>query len=81
MLTEQVPNKLTEQLSTQISVIVKAIGTEQHSLKTLMEKMELKHRPTFIANYLTPAIQGGFVTPLYPNNCRVGRGHYCPFPP
>lgn len=46
-----------------------------------MEKMELKHRPTFIANYLTPAIQGGFVTPLYPNNCRVGQGHYCPFPP
>ena len=43
MLTEQAPNKLTEQLNTQISVIVKAIGTEQHSLKTLMEKMELKH--------------------------------------
>ena len=61
MLTEQVPNKLTEQLSTQISVIVKAIGTEQHSLKTLMEKMELKHRPTFIANYLTPAIQGALL--------------------
>ena len=76
MLTEQVPNKLTEQLSTQISVIVKAIGTEQHSLKTLMEKMELKHRPTFIANYLTPAIQGGFVTPIYPNNSKHPRQKY-----
>ena len=48
MLTEQAPNKLTEQLNTQISVIVKAIGTEQHSLKTLMEKMELKHRPLLL---------------------------------
>ena len=71
MLTEQAPNKLTEQLNTQISVIVKAIGTEQHSLKTLME-----NRPTFIANYLTPAIQGGFVTPLYPNNSKHPRQKY-----
>ena len=41
-----------------------------------MEEMELKHRPTFIANYLTPAIQGGFVTPLYPNNSKHPRQKY-----
>ena len=74
--TEQVPNKQIEQLSTQASAIIKAIGTEQHSLKTLMEKMELKHRPTFIANYLTPAIQAGFVTLLYPNNPKHPRQKY-----
>ena len=42
----------------------------------IMEKMKLKHRPTFIANYLTPAIQGGFVTPLYPNNSKHPRQKY-----
>ncbi len=34
------------------------------------------HRPTFIANYLTPAIQNGFVTPLYPNNPKHPRQKY-----
>lgn len=75
-LTEQVPNKLTEQLSPQVSVIVKAIGTERYSLKALMEKIELKHRPTFIANYLTPAIQNGFVALLYPDNPKHPRQKY-----
>ncbi|WP_366139658.1 Fic family protein [uncultured Parabacteroides sp.] len=66
--TEQVPNKLAEQLGTPLLAIVKAIGTERCSLKVIMEKIELRHRPTFIANYLTPAIQSGLVTPLYPNS-------------
>ena len=74
--TEQAPNKQVEQLSTQVSAIIKAIGTEQHSLKALMEKMELKHRPTFIVNYLTPAIQAGFITLLYPNNPKHPRQKY-----
>lgn len=74
--TEQVPNKLTEQLSAPLLAIVKAIGIEQCSLKVIMEKIELKHRPTFIANYLTPAIQSGFVAPLYPNNPKHPRQKY-----
>ena len=36
--TEQVPNKLTEQLGTPLFAIVKAIGTEQCSLKVIMER-------------------------------------------
>ena len=74
--TEQVPNKLTEQLTAPLLSIVKAIGIEQCSLKMIMERIELKHRPTFIANYLTPAIQNGFVAPLYPNNPKHPRQKY-----
>lgn len=74
--TEQVPNKLSSQLSTQVSIIVKAIGTEQHSLKELMEIIKLKHRPTFLANYLAPAIQEGFVTLLYPDSPKHPRQKY-----
>ncbi|CUP04986.1 Fic family protein [Bacteroides uniformis] len=74
--TEQVPNKLTEQLTAPLLSIVKAIGIEQCSLKIIMERIELKHRPTFIANYLTPAIQNGFVAPLYPNNPKHPRQKY-----
>ena len=74
--TEQVPNKLTKQLTVPLLSIVKAIGVEQCSLKMIMERIELKHRPTFIANYLTPAIQNGFVAPLYPNNPKHPRQKY-----
>lgn len=72
LLTEQANRTSTEHapnmLSAPLSAIIKAIGTEQSSLKVIMERIGLKHRPTFIANYLTPAIQSGFVTSLYPNN-------------
>ena len=74
--TEQAPNKLAEQLGTPLFAIVKAIGTEQCSLKVIMEKIELKHRPTFIANYLTPAIQSDLVTPLYPDSPKHPRQKY-----
>ena len=74
--TEQVPNMLTEQLTAPLLAIVKAIGIEQCSLKMIMERIELKHRPTFITNYLTPAIQNGFVAPLYPNNSKHPRQKY-----
>lgn len=74
--TEQAPNKLAAPLTPQVSIIIQAMGTESYSLKALMEKIELKHRPTFIANYLTPAIQGGFVTLLYPDNPRHPRQKY-----
>lgn len=40
--TEQVPNKLTEQLGTPLFAIVKAIGTEQCSLKVIYGKDRVK---------------------------------------
>lgn len=74
--TEQVPNKLTEQVNASLLAVVKAIGTEQCSLKVIMERLELKHRPTFIANYLTPAIQSGFIALLYPSNPKHPKQKY-----
>ena len=74
--TEQAPKKLAEQLGVPLFAIVKAIGIEQCSLKVIMEKIELKHRPTFVANYLTPAIQSGLVTPLYPDSPKHPRQKY-----
>ncbi|MBF0198406.1 MAG: transcriptional regulator, partial [Planctomycetes bacterium] len=38
------------------------------SLKELMEEMGLKHRPTFSANYLNPAIQNHWVEMTIPGN-------------
>lgn len=74
--TEQVPIKQTAPLSTPVLVLVRAIGREHCSLKVMMESIGLKHRPTFMVNYLTPAIQGGWVTLLYPDSPRHPRQKY-----
>ena len=42
----------------------------------MMEGLQLKHRPTFIENYLNPAIADGFVKPLYHNSPRHPRQKY-----
>ena len=73
--SEQVPNKhrtSTEQVRTLVSVI----GKDQLSLKQMMERIHLKHRPNFIDNYLTPAISDGYVRLLYPDKPRHPRQKY-----
>ena len=77
--TEQVPNKLNHIIFTEnenIKRLIITIGNQQISVKQIMEELKLKHRPTFINNYLTPAITDGFVTPLYPNSPRHPRQKY-----
>ena len=56
--------------------LVKAMGQEKLSIKEIMGKMELKHRPTFMGNYLNPSIENGFVRMLYPDSPRHPRQKY-----
>lgn len=73
--TEQVPNKLDEP-SSNVAVLVMAIGNQQLKGSEVMTAIGLKHRPTFLANYLTPAIEAGFVSMLYPDSPRHPRQRY-----
>lgn len=88
--TEQAPNKYrtsTEQaaikhnnlIHTENADIVKllmAIGTQEMSVKQMMEAVALKHRPTFLENYLNPAINEGYIRMLYPDSPRHPRQKY-----
>ena len=73
--TEQVPNKIKE-VSPSVATLVKAIGDKELKIAEMMEAVGLKHRPTFMYNYLTPAIDSGLVTMLYPNSPRHPRQRY-----
>ena len=73
--TEQVPNKFDEP-SSSVAALINAIGRQQLKGTEAMAAIGLKHRPTFLANYLAPAIEGGFVTMLYPNSPRHPRQRY-----
>jgi fido (protein-threonine AMPylation protein) len=84
--TEQVPNKQptsTGQVpidnvmdNENIKLLTKAIGKESMSVKEMLEAMGLKHRPTFLDNYLKPAKDAGMVKMLYPNQPKHPRQKY-----
>lgn len=66
---EQVPNKSVV-LTANLHRLVMAIGDKQMRTIEMMVAVGLKHRPTFVANYLNPAIEAAVVTMLYPDNPR-----------
>ena len=81
--TEQVPNKYRTSIDNLLPVddenticLLQAIEHEKLSIKEIMGKMGLKHRPTFMDNYLNPAIENGFVRLLYPDSPRHPRQKY-----
>ena len=77
--TEQVTIKHNDLIHTENADIVKllmAIGTQEMSVKQMMEAVALKHRPTFLENYLSPAINGGYIRLLYPDSPRHPRQKY-----
>ena len=77
--TEQVPNKYEAHLSVKnpnIIRLIMTIGQQQLSVTQMMEALTLKHRPTFLENYLNPAINEGYVRQLYPNSPRHPRQKY-----
>ncbi|MCI7371483.1 Fic family protein [Prevotella sp.] len=56
--------------------MILAIGTEEKSVKEMMEAVGLKNRPNFLEYSLTPAISDGFVTMKYPSSPRHPRQKY-----
>ena len=50
----------------QVLALVKILNERELSVKEIMEALELNHRPTFRTNYLHPALNEGYIVPLYP---------------
>ena len=71
--TEQVGVQVTEQ----VERILKAIGEDIISGKELMERVGLKHRPTFRKNYLLPAIESGYLEMTIPDKPNSSKQKYC----
>ena len=61
--TEQVREQVTEQVERLLAVL----GGEALSTNELMERLELKHRPSFRDNYLLPALRFGLVEMTVPD--------------
>ncbi len=74
-LTGQVPDKFSTD-NPRILQLVKALGNNELTVKEMLALVGLKHRETFLANYLNPAIKDGFVRLLYPDSPRHPRQKY-----
>lgn len=61
---------------TAVCNLVHVIGDRQLSVRELLTEMKLKDRENFLANYLNPAIDQGFVCLLYPDSPRHPRQKY-----
>ena len=63
MQTEQVHEQVTDQ----VERLMSALGSETLSTKELLERLGLKHRPTFSNNYLRPALELGLIEMTVPD--------------
>ena len=53
-----------------------AIGNEELKIQDILNRLQLKHRPHLLENYLNPAISEGFVRMLHPDSPRHPRQRY-----
>ena len=67
----------TVQVPTRLSVLVKVLGNKELSVRELMDELGLTHRPTFRMNYLHPALNEGYIIPLYPDQPHHPKQKYC----
>ena len=66
----------TVQVTEQVRALLLTLSNEQLSLKVIMERIGLKHRPTFVENYITPALEAGILKVLYPDKPNHPRQKY-----
>ena len=73
---EQVGAQVGEQVSEQVRTLVNIIGHNELTVKAIMESLSLKSRRYVLVNYLHPAISGGWVNRLYPEQPNHPRQKY-----
>jgi Fic family protein len=72
MQTEQVCKQVTDQ----VERLMSALGNETLSAKELLERLGLKHRPTFSNNYLRPALELGLIEMTVPDKPNSSKQQY-----
>ena len=76
MQTEQVREQVTDQVTDQVERLMSALGSETLSTKELLERLGLKHRPTFSNNYLRPALELGLIEMTVPDKPNSSKQQY-----
>ena len=64
----QTSEQVTEQVTEQVARFMALLKDGPLGVREAMEALGLKHRPTFLANYLTPALKAGLVEMTQPES-------------
>lgn len=75
-LASQTTEHATEQPTEQVARLLLEIGDGQFSAKELMKRVGLSHRPTFLYDYLQPALAGGWLEMTHPDTPKSPRQRY-----
>ena len=62
-----VSDQVDSQVSDQVKKLLDALANNTLSALALMEKLNLKHRPSFRKNYLKPALASGLIEMTLPD--------------
>ncbi len=65
---ERSSEQVTDQASEQVMHLLDCLTPGPLSTQAAMECLELKHRPSFLANYLRPALEAGLVEMTHPDS-------------
>ena len=57
----------TEQVTEQVRLLISSMADKKYSSVELMELVGIKHRPTFLYNYLQPALKSGLIALTIPD--------------
>ena len=71
-----VPEQTAEQVTEQVKHLLTILGEETLSLKDIMARLQVKHRPTFRDKYLLPALSSGLVEMTIPGKPNSNRQRY-----
>lgn len=73
--TQQVPNKHPTSTQ-QVLEVVSMMKKNEYSVKEIMSALKLKDRANFMRNYLTPALEEGFISMKFPEQPKHPRQKY-----
>jgi hypothetical protein len=65
-----------DQVTDQVALLVEAIGWSERGSADLMRVLGLSHRPTFRENYISPALDGGWIERTQPESPRSPTQRY-----
>lgn len=71
-----ISEQVTEQVTEQVKKLLDCLGEETLTTKELMERLGLKHRPTFRSNYLLPALEHRYIEMAVPDKPNSSKQKY-----
>lgn len=67
---------IREQVTEQVERLMMVLENETFSAKELLERLGIRHRPTFSNNYLRPALELGLIEMTVPDKPNSNRQKY-----